>query len=68
MSDTFLVVKKPAKDGIAVTDVEDGLEAACKAYPDLNLETMDVEGDKTWVLDLDDQNAMYIVTKVTSPT
>jgi hypothetical protein len=43
--------------------VQDGLEAACSAYPDLNLEAVDAEGATTYVLDVDN-DVMYIASKV----
>jgi hypothetical protein len=63
---TFHVRKKTSSEGVTISEVEDGLEAACKAYPELNLETLDVHGDQTYVLDVDN-DVMYIVTKVNAP-
>jgi len=63
MANVFQVQKRTAEEFVTISDVEDGLEAACKAYPELNMETLDVDGDKTFVLDVDN-DVMYIVTKV----
>lgn len=63
MANSFLVRKRTEKEGLTIHDVEDGLEAACCAYPDLNLETIDVEGDKTFVVD-PENDVMYVVTKL----
>jgi hypothetical protein len=47
-----------------IYDVDDGLEAACKAFPDLNLEAIDASDDTTLVVDIDNDDVMYIVKQI----
>jgi hypothetical protein len=58
-----LVRERTAKEGVVIDGVDDGLEAACQAYPELNLETSHISGDNTYVID-PENDVMYVVTKV----
>jgi hypothetical protein len=64
MAKAFLVRKRTAKEGVTIYDVDDGLEAACKAFPDLNLEAIDASDDTTLVVDIDNDDVMYIVKQI----
>ncbi|MBK3780057.1 hypothetical protein G3A43_07290 [Paraburkholderia aspalathi] len=66
MVKAFLVRKRTAEDGVTIHDVDDGLEAACKAFPELNLEVIDAKDDTTYVVDIDN-DVMYVVKQI-APT